>query len=136
MIQGNNRLQMPNSFNDFKKRLKNNRFLNKNDTIREKITEIVKGYPTFTEKALGPPDIQIKREKLLLSVFELKGINNDITLKDCAKIVKIFDDEYNSTKDHKNKAAFVQNFALKIKDVKIRNIILANFKLIRSFYSK
>lgn len=73
--EGDSRYKMPNQLKIFKKKLKQNIFLDQSERdIRENIKEIVKGYPKFVDETLGPPDIEIKREKLLLKIFRMKKI--------------------------------------------------------------
>ena len=73
--EGNSRYQKPDQLKIFKKKMKQNIFLDHSERdIRENIKEIVKGYPKFVDQTLGPPDIEIKREKLLLKIFRMKKI--------------------------------------------------------------
>jgi len=39
--------------------------------MRENISQIAMGYPKYVNLRMGPPDIEIKREKLLLKVFQM-----------------------------------------------------------------
>ena len=63
-------------FKEFKLKLKKNRLLFQNEVdIREEIKEIASGYPKFIEANINPPDIEIKRENMLLKLFQIKGIS-------------------------------------------------------------
>jgi len=59
-------------YSKFRKKLKKNIFIDPHEwDMRENISQIAMGYPKYVNLRMGPPDIEIKREKLLLKVFQM-----------------------------------------------------------------
>ncbi|CAI2382688.1 unnamed protein product [Moneuplotes crassus] len=128
--------------NDF---VKKNVMLDKSEgDMREIIKEVASGYPKFLSKAFGAPDFMIKREKILYQFLKMENSNHStrvnspprikeiVTSRNCAKIIRIFDEEYKKNRQFLDDKFFIT----KLGDPKIKKIISENYKIIKLFYSE